>query len=124
MFNFQCNYGYINQDKKQEERIVSQYALEYLRHKLVSNLRIPIIAHLTLGLDCRWQDRVGTYTDFDGKVCDYEPYVLVDTRLTWQQPKWKVYVETNNLFDTRYRDFGLVEQPGRWLIAGCSLRIW
>ena len=124
MFNFQCNYGYINQDKKQEEGIVSQYALEYLRHKLVSNLRIPIIAHLTLGLDCRWQDRVGAYTDFDGKICDYEPYVLVDTRLTWQQPKWKVYIETNNLFDTRYRDFGLVEQPGRWLIAGCSLRIW
>ena len=124
MFNFQCNYGYINQDKKQEEGIVSQYALEYLRHKLVTNLRIPIIAHLTLGLDCRWQDRVGAYTDFDGKICDYEPYVLVDTRLTWQQPKWKVYVEANNLFDTRYRDFGLVEQPGRWLIAGCSLRIW
>jgi iron complex outermembrane receptor protein len=124
MFSFQCNYGYINQDKKQEEGIVSQYALEYLRHKLVTNLRIPIIAHLTLGLDCRWQDRVGAYTDFDGKICDYEPYVLVDTRLTWQQPKWKVYVETNNLFDTRYRDFGLVEQPGRWLIAGCSLRIW
>ena len=103
---------------------MSQYALEYLRHKLVTNLRVPIIDHLTLGLDCRWQDRVGTYTDFDGKIRDYEPYVLVDTRLTWQQPKWKVYVETNNLFDTRYRDFGLVEQPGRWLIAGCSLRIW
>ena len=123
LFNFQCHYGYINQDKKQEEGIVSQYALEYLRHKLVASARVPIIKHLTLGLDCRWQDRVGSYTDFDGKVCDYEPYALVDARLTWQQPKWKVYVETNNLFDTRYRDFGLVEQPGRWLIAGCALRI-
>ena len=123
LFNFQCHYGYINQDKKQEEGIVSQYALEYLRHKLVASARVPIIKHLTLGLDCRWQDRVGSYTDFDGKVCDYEPYALVDARLTWQQPKWKVYVEANNLFDTRYRDFGLVEQPGRWLIAGCALRI-
>ena len=117
------SYGYINQDKKQEEGIVSQYALEYLRHKLVASARVPIIKHLTLGLDCRWQDRVGSYTDFDGKVCDYEPYALVDARLTWQQPKWKVYVEANNLFGTRYRDFGLVEQPGRWLIAGCALRI-
>ena len=123
LFNFQCHYGYINQDKKQEEGIVSQYALEYLRHKLVASARVPIIKHLTLGLDCRWQDRVGSYTDFDGKVCDYEPYALVDARLTWQQPKWKVYIEANNLFDTRYRDFGLVEQPGRWLIAGCALRI-
>ena len=123
LFNFQCHYGYINQDKKQEEGIVSQYALEYLRHKLVASARVPIIKHLTLGLDCRWQDRVGSYTNFDGKVCDYEPYALVDARLTWQQPKWKVYIEANNLFDTRYRDFGLVEQPGRWLIAGCGLRI-
>ena len=123
LFNFQCHYGYINQDKKQEEGIVSQYALEYLRHKLVASARVPIIKHLTLGLDCRWQDRVGSYTNFDGKVCDYEPYALVDARLTWQQPKWKVYIEANNLFDTRYRDFGLVEQPGRWLIAGCALRI-
>ena len=117
------SYGYINQNKKQEEGIVSQYALEYLRHKLVAKARVPLMKHLTLGLDCRWQDRVGAYTDFDGKVCDYEPYVLVDTRLTWQQQKWKVYVEANNLFDTRYRDFGLVEQPGRWLIVGCSLKI-
>jgi iron complex outermembrane receptor protein len=117
------SYGYINQDKEQEEGIVSQYALEYLRHKLVASARVPIMAHLKLGLDCRWQDRVGSYTDFDGKVCDYEPYVLVDARLTWQQPTWKVYVEANNLFDTRYRDFGLVEQPGRWLIAGFGLKI-
>ena len=117
------SYGYINQDKEQEEGIVSQYALEYLRHKLVASARVPIMAHLKLGLDCRWQDRVGSYTDFDGKVCDYEPYVLVDARLTWQQPKWKVYIEANNLFDTRYRDFGLVEQPGRWLIAGFGLKI-
>jgi iron complex outermembrane receptor protein len=117
------SYGYINQDKEQEEGIVSQYALEYLRHKLVASARVPIMAQLTLGLDCRWQDRVGSYTDFDGKVCDYEPYVIVDARLTWQQPKWKVYVEGNNLFDKRYRDFGLVEQPGRWLIAGFGLKI-
>ena len=123
LFNFQCHYGYINQDKEQEEGIVSQYALEYLRHKLVASARVPIIAQLTLGLDCRWQDRVGSYTDFDGKVCNYEPYVIVDARLTWQQPTWKVYVEGNNLFDTRYRDFGLVEQPGRWVIAGFGLKI-
>ncbi len=122
-FSLQCHYGYINQDKEQEEGIVSQYALEYLRHKLVASARVPIMAQLTLGLDCRWQDRVGSYTDFDGKVCDYEPYVIVDARLTWQQPKWKVYVEGNNLFDKRYRDFGLVEQPGRWVIAGFGLRI-
>ena len=115
------DYSYISQDKKQEMNIVSQYALEYLRHKLVAHAQIQLLKPLSLSLNFRWQDRVGTYTDFDGTVCDYQPYALLDTRLTWQQPKWKVYLEANNLFDTRYHDYGLVEQPGRWLIAGFSL---
>ena len=115
------DYSYISQDKKLEMNIVSQYALEYLRHKLVAHARIQLLKPLSLSLNFRWQDRVGTYTDFDGIVCDYKPYALFDSRLTWQQPKWKVYLEANNLFDTRYHDYGLVEQPGRWLIAGFSL---
>ena len=118
---FTVSYSYIHQDKEQDANIVSQYALEYLRHKLVANARLQLSKPLSLSLNFRWQDRVGSYTDFDGTVCDYEPYALLDTRLTWQQPRWKVYLEANNLFDTRYHDYGLVTQPGRWLIAGISL---
>jgi iron complex outermembrane receptor protein len=117
------SYGYIHQDKQQEEGIVSQYALEYLRHKLVGNAQIPLWKQLMLGVNLRWQDRVGTYTDFEGAVQDYKPYLLTDARLTWQQPKWKMYVEANNLFDITYHDFGLVEQPGRWLIAGLTFAL-
>ena len=115
------SYGYISQDKKQEANMVSQYALEYLRHKLVAHTRLQLLKPLSLSLNFRWQDRVGSYTDFDGMVCNYEPYALLDCRLTWQQPKWKLYLEANNLFDTRYHDYGLVTQPGRWLIAGFSI---
>ena len=123
MFNVQCNYSYIHQDKQQEDGIVSQYALEYLRHKLVANALCRITQRLSLNVTGRWQDRVGSYTDFDGTVCDYQPYALVDTRLTWQEPRWKAYIEANNLFDTSYHDYGLVEQPGRWLIAGFSIHL-
>ena len=117
------NYSYINQDKEQEANIVSQYALEYLRHKLVANAQLQLKKHLSLGINFRWQNRVGSYTDFEGAVCDYTPYALLDTRLTRQEPRWKAYLEANNVFDTRYHDYGLVEQPGRWLIAGFSIRL-
>ncbi len=117
------SYSYIHQDKEQEENIVSQYALEYLRHKLVADLRLQIIHQLSLLLSCRWQDRVGSYTDFDGAKQDYDPYFLTDARLTWSEPRWKIYVEANNLFDITYHDYGLVEQPGRWLTAGVSIRL-
>ena len=120
---FSVDYCYIHQDKKQEENIVSQYALEYLRHKLVAKALCPITKLLSLNVTARWQDRVGSYTDFDSKVCDYEPYALVDTRITWQERKWKVYIEANNLFDTHYHDYGLVEQPGRWLIGGVNIHL-
>ena len=119
--SFNLSYSYIDQDKKQEQGIVSQYALEYLRHKLVGNLRLGLTRQLELNLTGRWQDRVGSYTDFEGNVCDYKPYFLADARLTWRTDTWKLYVEANNLFDTTYHDYGLVEQPGRWLIAGVSV---
>jgi len=120
---FNIDYSYIHQQKEQEAHIVSQYALEYLRHKLTAKANIPLSKRLTLGLHLRYQDREGQYTDFDGKVYDYKPYALLDTRLTWQQNNWKVYAEANNLFDKDYRDFGLVKQPGRWIIIGASVRL-
>ena len=122
-FMFNLSYSYINQDKKQEEGIVSQYALEYLRHKLVGDLRLQLTRQLDLGLIVRWQDRVGSYTDFDDHVHDYQPYCLTDARLTWKQNHWKAYIEADNLFDTNYHDYGLVEQPGRWLIAGFNINL-
>jgi iron complex outermembrane receptor protein len=120
---FTISYSYINQNKEQEANIVSQYALEYLRHKLIANAQIAIVKNLMLGVNLRWQDRVGQYTDFDGAVQDYKPYTLVDTRLTWQQPSYKLYMEANNVLNKQYADFGLVKQPGRWLIAGIHVKL-
>ena len=117
------NYSYINQDKKEEAHIVSQYALEYLRHKLIANLQFRLGHQLQLSIYGRWQDRVGSYTDFDSNIIDYCPYFLTDARLTWQSGRWKFYAEANNLFDVSYHDYGLVEQPGRWLIAGLNVHL-
>ena len=117
------SYSYINQEKESEPNIVSQYALEYLRHKLVAYAHVPIIYRLTADVNLRWQDRVGQYTDFDGRVHDYQPYALVDARLAWTEPKWKLYLEANNLLDKSYADYGHVEQPGRWIIAGFAVQL-
>jgi iron complex outermembrane receptor protein len=66
---------------------------------------------------------MGSYTDFDGQKHDYEPYAVVDSRLTWTQATWLAYIEANNLFDTTYRDYGLVPQPGRWFTVGFSISL-
>jgi len=117
------SYSYIYQNKDLEEGLVSQYALEYLRHKLVAGIRLPIVRDLSLSANLRWQDRQGQYTDFDGTVNDYSPYTVVDARLSWQQSHFELYGEANNLFNAEYRDYGLVPQPGRWLIAGLRVHL-
>ena len=116
------SYGYLHQDKDLEPGIVSQYALEYLRHKLLVRTQWHLWTKLCLALNLRWQDRYGTYTDFEGQVNEYRPYALVDARLQWTAPRFTLYAEANNLLDNRsYVDFGNVPQPGLWLVGGITI---
>ncbi len=121
--SFDISYSYARQDKDLEANIVSQYALEYLRHKVVARLQTHLFSRLNLGVNYRWQDRVGTYTDFSGAVHSYAPYGLCDARLSWTAPDYTVYAEVNNLFDKDYVDYGNVPQPGCWLTVGARYHI-
>ena len=117
------SYGYLYQDKKAEDGIVSQYALEYLRHKLTANLQLHLWKQLEAGIYLRWQDRVGSYTDFSGAVCDYRPFALVDARLSWNETAYSLYAEVNNVLNKRnYVDYGNVPQPGTWVVVGYRFR--
>ena len=121
--SFNASYNYLFQDKDINSYVESKYSLEYLRHKLVANLQLNIVSRLDLGINFRWQDRRGIYTDFDGTVKEYSPYSVVDARLSWTAPKYKLYLEANNIFDKNYIDYGCVSQPGTWLIAGLSVEL-
>lgn len=121
--SFNASYNYLFQDKDIDSSVESKYSLEYLRHKLVANLQLNIVSRLDLGINFRWQDRHGIYTDFDGTVKEYSPYSVVDARLSWTAPKYKLYLEANNIFDKTYIDYGCVPQPGTWLIAGLSVEL-
>ena len=111
-------YTYLNEDKKAGEHIQSQYSLEYLRHKLTASLQLHLISYLDMGINYRFQDRVGRYTNLEGETKNYSPYGITDVRLSWNHPRYTVYVEGNNLFDKKYVDYGLVPQPGLWINSG------
>ena len=115
-------YSYIDQDKDLEPNLQSQYALEYLRHKLVARLQLHIYDKVNLNVSYRYQDRVGSCQLLNGETMEYKPYSLVDARLSYDMPQYKLYVEANNLFDTKYYDYGNVPQPGFWFMAGASYR--
>ena len=116
-------YSYISQDKIDVEGIQSRSTLEYLKHKAVAGVRFGICPNLTLGINCRYQDRAGTYTGTDGQVYDYEPYFLTDARLQWEKRNLTVFIEGNNLTNKSYIDYGCVPQPGIWAIAGFAIKL-
>ncbi|MCI6160315.1 MAG: TonB-dependent receptor [Prevotellaceae bacterium] len=117
---FNVAYSYIDEDKQGALHIQTRSKLEYLRHKLVASLQTHLFASLDFGVNYRFQDRTGSYVTVDKQVCDYEPYSLVDARLSWNRPEYTLYVEANNLFDKTYVDYGSVPQPGIWIIAGAK----
>lgn len=120
-------YTWMTQDKDVPPNIQSRYTLEYLRHKFVANLDLNIWSNLDLTMKYRWQKRTGSfsYKDSDGNtaVSGYKPYGLLDARLGWNAGRYKVYVEANNVFNTKYQDFGSLPQPGTWIMAGAAVNI-
>ena len=124
-----ASYAHITQDKKAEPGIQSYYALEYLRNKVVLQADLKFFEKLSVELSWRWQDRVGSYEQYlDGKgtgnVVPYEPYSLVDGRLSWDEKKWSVWVEADNLLNARYFDHGNIPQPGIWAKVGVIWRLF
>ena len=119
--NAHLSYTYLTQDKPLEAGFVSQYAMEHLRHKLVATIQAPLWRNLSGRVGVRWQDRVGTYTTFEGDVREYRPYALMDARLAWTERRFTLYAQANNLLNNRsYVDFGNVSQPGRWVVGGVT----
>jgi catalase (peroxidase I) len=103
--------------------------LEYLRHKLVARLNHRVWNKLTANWAFRWQDRTGSYIKYNemnqstNQLVPYASYCVLDLRLSWNAPKYKLFAEANNLLNRTYYDFGNLPQPGIWLKAGISYQI-
>lgn len=120
---FGVSYSYIDQNKDEQEGIQSRSTIEYLRHKVVADVQLNLLKKLTMGVYYRFQDREGTYTDVNGNVQNYSPYGITDVRLTWNEQKYNVYIQANNLTNKTYVDYGNVPQPGFWFVCGAALNI-
>ena len=114
-------YNYISQEKVDVPNIQSRTTLEYLKHKAVAGIHFNLPLNMELGLNWRYQDREGSFTDVEGQVRKYDPYGVADARLQWNGGRYNVYIEGNNLTGKRYYDYGCVPQPGFWAIAGFSV---
>ena len=129
VFNLQLAYAYIHQKRHDDTYIYkSNYAMEYLRHKVVASLDHPIFSLPSKGAlraswTLRWQDRMGSYILYEdaqstGQLVPYNPYATLDLRLRWTARHYELWAEATNLLNHRYYDLGNIPQPGIVVLAG------
>lgn len=131
---FSAAYAFIHQNRSDDVPVFkSNYALEYLRNKVVLTLDGRIVSHLSASVTYRFCDRMGGYIKYEkdpdnpgknrstGELVSYDPYGIVDLRLSWDDKHYTIYAEASNLFDKHYYDLGNIEQPGIWIKAGAKV---
>lgn len=125
---FTISYALMDQEREDKTKIYkSNYALEYLKNKLVMTLDGRIVSNLNASIAYRWCDREGAYIKYDsnhkstGELVDYKPYGILDLRLSWDAKHYCIYAEASNILDQEYYDLGNVEQPGIWMKAGAKI---
>ncbi len=113
------SYGYITQDKD-SGNMISLYAQNYMHNKAVASLTMNLCSNLTLAITGSLYDRYGNYSSAEGEVVAYEPYFLLDSRLTWERNRWRVYLDATNITSTEYFDYGGLVMPEAWATLGVS----
>ena len=119
-------YAHISQDKEPIPGYESYYALEYLRNKFVAQANVLVWKCLNINISYRLNDRVGSYRRYEdgvdtGESVTYSPYSLVDAKISWDAPRYRIWLSADNLLNTAYIDHGNVPQPGLWLRLGVAV---
>ena len=119
---FRTGYSFLDISKQSEE-YTSAYVLDYLKHKFVAGITVPVYRSAEIVLMALFQDRAGTYTSFEsGTELPYDPFILADFGISFLITRSMTgTVSINNLFNTVYADIGNVPVPGRWIKAGVNV---
>ena len=131
-----ASYGYVSTGKR--GGVITSSVLDYMKHKASAAVEVRFLRNFTLRSPGTVYDRYGAYThylrDADGTLLrdengsmlteqrDFEPYFLLDGRLSWEKGVVRLYVDATNLTGADYFDFGGLRLPGRWFRPARSSR--
>lgn len=124
--DFSVGYMLLDQNVV-ESKLISNYALNHLKHKFTASLHHQIIDNLTVSWNFRWQDRAGSYIRYvdlkPGERVDYKPFAILDAKANYKINRFNIFTNLNNIFNTTYLDLGNLPQPGFWMTGGVSWEI-
>ena len=105
-------YAYINDDY--EEDILSRYSLNSYRHRLILNFDFKLTKSISNYLSYRYGIR---------EIQDGNNKSVIDYKIMMQKDRWKVTLNLNNIFDSKYYETNLVQMPGRNITVGLNFEI-
>ncbi|MDR1877561.1 MAG: TonB-dependent receptor [Flavobacteriaceae bacterium] len=108
--SYNIGYTYLDNDLKRSH-FISRYSLDNLKHQLVVKLEHKLIKNLSNQIIYRYNDRISL-----------DNYQLLDDRLLYKLKDFSVFIQVNNILNTRYTETNLVSMPGRWLQFGASFK--
>ena len=94
------------------DRRVTEQLLEYATDSLATSVAAPLGRSPLV---------VSTTVDARRRT-DGQRYALVNARLGATRGRLTLHVDASNLFDVTYRETAGVAMPGRWILAGVTLR--
>ena len=103
----------------------SAYVIDNLKTNFSLSLNHNFYKSIAIDWKVSYKERIGDYLDPEQEVIkNYEPYWLTAVRFTKKiNSNFNLFLDTNNLFDISYSDFGTIEQPGRWARIGLKAKI-
>lgn len=121
------NYYYAHADNESGQ-YPSKYAMDYLRQKASALFMVRISRGVSAAVNVVFQDRDGSFYDMQkGTEEDYDPFYLLNVRVNWERPMGRhlftVFMQADNVTNSRYYDIGNIPMPGIWLYAGLGLRL-
>jgi len=118
--SIRLSYSYLNSSKK-SNGLISYYALDFLKHKLQIDFNIKLYKTIGLSTLLNYSHRNGTFTDYStGDEKKYKPYIILDAKLYWHTGNFNIYLVCNNIFNTKYYDFGNLQSSGIWVSGGIN----
>ena len=123
------DYAWLRQHRRDALPVFrSNYALDYLRHKLTARLDHRLWARLAASWALRLEDRAGAWQRYrngqpTGELVPYGLRALLDCKVSWTAPRWQLALDMTNLTARRYVDVGGVPQPGFLLMAEAAWRL-
>jgi iron complex outermembrane receptor protein len=121
------SYDYLLGSKAGED-FISNYALDYLKHKFVFQFDHRIAGKFNANWKIAFQDRNGNYMKYnldDGTemATPFDAFWQIDLRLYYDTPRWNIFAEASNLTDQKHQDLGNLTLPGIWIRGGVNIKI-